>query len=1145
MRISDIHIERYGVCEDISFASVNAPILVVFGPNEAGKTTTMEFIRTTLFGPTTATNKTGIAISTANSSGELRVYDHEGNHWHISRSQGQNPSLEITINGQLHPNSSLIRDLLGGIGPDVFRSVFTVGLGELQRLNQLNATDAADFLYDMTTGYDRVSLGSVLRSITTGRELILDANGFGGLAETRDGLKNTRDQLALYHNRITEWSTSINRLRSKQESITLLRKHQADLRQRQHAIEASIEIHDLVSEAKGIEEYIAAHQHVTTLSEKPLFLRLQDLAEYGSDAHKRSLEVIRLEDELLEAMVARDSLQALLAPQDLRVRLQAFVEMLPWLKSLKRELDQFSAKSANALDPGLSAKPLGTTDEPLDVSIFNHKLLKALRLPARELKRSQERVRAATLEVKSLTTKCFEAEQDWLENPAWTETTLLPDLERPSFCLADAIRQQHRKVRELDRQVETREQHKTQVSLTQDVSQQDFPSLVLSATIFSVGGTMIGMGLLFPTYFGLSTAAALFCSLIGLLAITGGIFTQLRDQKRIAEREQNNARFIELTKIREKAGPNTNGRDPIDGDLKDNRQLLDVLLTLNKQASNIERIRISLHAANERLAHLNEAAEQSQLDWERQLEGHGVSKRLTPSELYNVVEDADDLQTWQRQQLDHDSQLRRTSIEFAELELRLTALLSEFDDQHCNLPIGEKLQLLEILGHEQDDIRKEVAKLEDKLANLNERLKIQDAAVASANRSMFSDLSCFGVATLYEMDQLFRLAEECKRKRLRQAEISHQIQESCIKNKCDEDEPISMASQSIAKLELLWNENEQALENAESELAELNQAIGRLESECKHISEPADFNELRLKEASLSSEELKLETNWKIWATSELISSRVRNNYESQRQPETLRDASQWLEEITGGAYVRVWTPLGEDVLFVDDNSGQSWSIDSLSRGTRESIFLSLRFALVRSFQKEGVSLPLILDDVLVNYDLGRVKNAISAIRRFADEVGQVLFFTCHEHITHALKDAQADIRTIERPEKIVAPQLLRLTNSPVKAPLNPAQFIPPAATELCEGDAEAAIAIPRLNNADSCPQLGENDGFGAEIELEIATDRLPDDTLSEAADRAKELIDNSETAFLGDTRDEISADPKDDMYLDDRIDPDQEEQAA
>ena len=60
---------------------------------------------------------------------------------------------------------------------------------------------------------------------------------------------------------------------------------------------------------------------------------------------------------------------------------------------------------------------------------------------------------------------------------------------------------------------------------------------------------MIGMGLLFPTYFGLSTAAALFCSLIGLLAITGGIFTQLRDQKRIAEREQNNARFIELTKI--------------------------------------------------------------------------------------------------------------------------------------------------------------------------------------------------------------------------------------------------------------------------------------------------------------------------------------------------------------------------------------------------------------------------------------------------------------------------------------------------------------------------------------------------------------------------------------------------------------------
>ena len=58
--------------------------------------------------------------------------------------------------------------------------------------------------------------------------------------------------------------------------------------------------------------------------------------------------------------------------------------------------------------------------------------------------------------------------------------------------------------------------------------------------------------------------------------------------------------------------------------------MLDVLLTLNKQASNIERIRISLHAANERLAHLNEAAEQSQLDWERQLEGHESRRDLPP-----------------------------------------------------------------------------------------------------------------------------------------------------------------------------------------------------------------------------------------------------------------------------------------------------------------------------------------------------------------------------------------------------------------------------------------------------------------------------------------------------------------------------------
>ena len=106
---------------------------------------------------------------------------------------------------------------------------------------------------------------------------------------------------------------------------------------------------------------------------------------------------------------------------------------------------------------------------------------------------------------------------------------------------------------------------------------------------------------------------------------------------------------------------------------------------------------------------------------------------------------------------------------------------------------------------------------------------------------------------------------------------------------------------------------------------------------------------------------------------------------------------------------------------------GQSWVIDTLSRGTRESVYLSLRLALVRSYQQDGVSLPLILDDVFVNFDFSRLKTAISAIKRFSVEVGQVLFFTCHAHIATLFEEMDADIRPIERPEEIRAPDLPRL----------------------------------------------------------------------------------------------------------------------
>ena len=81
-----------------------------------------------------------------------------------------------------------------------------------------------------------------------------------------------------------------------------------------------------------------------------------------------------------------------------------------------------------------------------------------------------------------------------------------------------------------------------------------------------------------------------------------------------------------------------------------------------------------------------------------------------------------------------------------------------------------------------------------------------------------------------------------------------------------------------------------------------------------------------------------------------------------------------------------------------------------MSRGTREQLFLSLRLALASSYARRGSPLPLVLDDVLVNFDADRAKAAAAVLRDFAAEGHQLLVFTCHEHIHKLFKSLKVPV---------------------------------------------------------------------------------------------------------------------------------------
>jgi len=101
----------------------------------------------------------------------------------------------------------------------------------------------------------------------------------------------------------------------------------------------------------------------------------------------------------------------------------------------------------------------------------------------------------------------------------------------------------------------------------------------------------------------------------------------------------------------------------------------------------------------------------------------------------------------------------------------------------------------------------------------------------------------------------------------------------------------------------------------------------------------------------------------------------------------------------------------------MDDSAGQALPIEVLSRGTREQLFLSLRMALVGLYARRGATMPLVLDDVLVNFDTERARAAAGVLRDFAAAGHQLLVFTCHEHLAALFESI--DVRVRRLPSKV------------------------------------------------------------------------------------------------------------------------------
>jgi uncharacterized protein YhaN len=84
-----------------------------------------------------------------------------------------------------------------------------------------------------------------------------------------------------------------------------------------------------------------------------------------------------------------------------------------------------------------------------------------------------------------------------------------------------------------------------------------------------------------------------------------------------------------------------------------------------------------------------------------------------------------------------------------------------------------------------------------------------------------------------------------------------------------------------------------------------------------------------------------------------------------------------------------------------------------LSTGTREQVYLALRLAIVDHLDEGKETLPLLLDEILVNWDPERRQRVLDLLVELSRS-RQIFLFTCHPHLAEEV--ARAGGRVIELP---------------------------------------------------------------------------------------------------------------------------------
>jgi uncharacterized protein YhaN len=188
-------------------------------------------------------------------------------------------------------------------------------------------------------------------------------------------------------------------------------------------------------------------------------------------------------------------------------------------------------------------------------------------------------------------------------------------------------------------------------------------------------------------------------------------------------------------------------------------------------------------------------------------------------------------------------------------------------------------------------------------------------------------------------------------------------------------------------------------------------------NQLRELAGSAQIAQLEQRKLSLEQELDEVLQSWALLGCARLLLERTLRRHEQERQPAVLARAGERFTKVTEGRYVHLLPSVDEDgggeAIRVVSASGAELDASALSRGSVEQLYLCLRIGLAETFAERAEALPLILDDVLVNFDPARAASVAELLAETAEH-HQVLFFTCHPHLSDLVHRVAPDAQVLQ-----------------------------------------------------------------------------------------------------------------------------------